>query len=357
VLCALSAKYQFKKHQIFTQELFVDRHLHKNVYQVSIHFKRPMQNKTPHCASCQRPLNVLALEGHYGQSVEVDVCVFCHQVWFDSFESVRLSGLGWVQLLRRMLAAPKSEAVLAQPMHCVRCAGALKGVRNLTRFGRSAAHECERGHGHLQSFALLLAERGLVRPLTQRDRATIADEGRELCCLNCGADLQGNANSRQETECAYCQSPLVVVDLQRLSEALLVRHGDALKVQEATQHLSWACTGCGQTLDPTQDTRCPHCDHSVALPSLAAVAPLLDSVEPMLKGKAPRQAKPWGYKLAAMRGDASTTQFHRWTRHFKDLAGNTDASTLQHIAQGPGGWRPWLVALAAVAFLFYLLLA
>jgi DNA-directed RNA polymerase subunit RPC12/RpoP len=320
-----------------------------------------MKPQTLHCSCCQRPLSVLALEGHYTQSVEVDLCVFCHHVWFDSFESVRLSGLGWVQLLRRMLAAPKSEAVLAQPMHCVRCSGKLKGVRNLTRFGRSAAHECERGHGQYQSFALLLAERGLVRPMTSRDRKTILDEKREVCCLNCGAQVVGGMASKpgssQETECAYCQSPLVVLDLQRLSEALLVRHGDAIDVEQAAQHLAWACTGCGQALDPTQDTRCPHCDHSVALPNLAAVKPLLDRIEPLLNGKAPRQAKPWGHKLANMRGDASATQLHRWTQHFKDMAGNDNASAWQHIAHGPGGWRPWMVALLAIAFLFYLLFA
>jgi hypothetical protein len=311
------------------------------------------------CTCCQKPLSVLNLEGHYGQSVEVDLCSTCHQVWFDSFESVRLSGLGWVQLLRQMLAAPKSQAVLAQPMRCVRCAGALRGIRNLTRFGRTAAQECLRGHGQYQSFALLLAERGLVRPLTSRDRQVILEEDREISCLNCGAQVVGGmaakATNSQETLCAYCESPLVVVDLQRLSEALLVRHGDAIDVQEAAQHLSWACTGCGQSLDPTRDTRCPHCDHSVALPNLAAVKPLLDRVEPLLKGKAPRQAKPWGHKLASMRGDASATQAHRWWRHFTDLSGAGDASDWRSIVHSPGGWRPWLTALVAIAFFFYIL--
>lgn len=278
-----------------------------------------MQNIKPICSCCQNPLQVLALEGHYSHRVEIDLCARCHLVWFDAFESVRLSGLGWVQLLRQMLAAPAATAVLAQPLRCVRCAGPLAGVRNLTRFGRTAALECVKEHGQYQSFSLLLAERGLVRPLSSRDRQALVQEGRELGCLNCGAAVVGEhasaAPSNQETECAYCQSPLVVLDLKRLSEALLVRHGDTIDVAEAAQHLSWACLGCGQSLDPTQDTRCPHCDHSVALPNLAAVKPLLDRIEPLLQGKQPRQAKPWGAKLAAQRGDSRATQLFRWAKH------------------------------------------
>ena len=108
----------------------------------------------------------LALEGHYGQSIHCDLCADCHLVWFDAFESVRLSGLGWVSLLRRMqAAASRSPGVLAPKLVCPRCAAALKPVHNLTRFGRFAALECPRKHGHLQTFSLLLAERGLVRPM------------------------------------------------------------------------------------------------------------------------------------------------------------------------------------------------
>ncbi len=307
-----------------------------------------MQTTAPVCSCCNQPMKILALEGHYSHRVEIDLCANCHLVWFDAFESVRLSGLGWVQLLRQMLAAPPAGAALSKPMRCVRCSGALAGVRNLTRFGRTAALECVKEHGQYQSFSLLLAERGLVRPLTSRDRNTLVQEGRELCCLNCGAAVVGEqasaAPSTQETECAYCQSPLVVVDLQRLSQALLVRHGDVIEVDEAAEHLSWACTGCGQSLDPTQDTRCPHCDHSVALPNLAAVKPLLDRIEPLLQGKAPRQAKPWGHKLAAQRGDSRATQLYRWVVHHTD--GSTPGSFDWH---EPSHW----VTLLLVGLLLY----
>ena len=54
------------------------------------------------CTQCQAELQPITLEGHYGQHHEADICANCHLVWFDALESVRLSGLGWIGLLRQM---------------------------------------------------------------------------------------------------------------------------------------------------------------------------------------------------------------------------------------------------------------
>jgi hypothetical protein len=266
-------------------------------------------------------MNEVVLEGHYGQQVTADVCGNCHLVWFDAFESVRLSGLGWVGLLREMMATPRASQSLPARMDCVRCHGALKAVRNLTRFGRTAALECARGHGHYQGFALLLAERGLVRSMNSRDLATLREENTDPTCLNCGApvDELPSAASGQTPVCSHCDTPLMLFDLPRLTQALLVRHGDVLKPEETGQHLALACRGCGQPLDATQDTRCATCDHVVALPELSRIEPLLKQIEPILRSARPRQARPWGEKLQRMQGDAGTTQLHRLTQHARDI--------------------------------------
>jgi Transcription factor zinc-finger len=273
------------------------------------------------CTSCQQSFTEVKLEGHYGQSVTADVCGNCHLVWFDAFESVRLSGLGWVGLLREMIATPRAAQNAPAKMQCVRCHGSLKAVRNLTRFGRTAALECERGHGHLQGFALLLAERGLVRTINSRDLAALKEENTQPSCLNCGAPVEDvpTALSGQTPQCRHCETPLMLFDLPRLTQALLVRHGDALQIEEPRQQLAMACRGCGQPLDATQDTSCETCGHVVALPSLSQIKPLLDKIEPILKGTLPRQARPWGEKLQRMKGDASTTQMHRWLGHARDI--------------------------------------
>jgi hypothetical protein len=235
-------------------------------------------------------------------------------------------------------------------LECVRCHGSLKAVRNLTRFGRTAALECPRGHGHYQGFALLLAERGLVRSLNTRDVAALQQENTQPSCLNCGAPVENMpSNLSGETPvCSYCETPLMLFDLPLLTQALLVRHGDALQVEEPREQLALACRGCGQPLDATQDTRCEACDHVVVIPSLARVKPLLDQIEPILKGTLPRQARPWGEKLHNMRGDASATQWHRVMGHARDIF-----SSNHHAFDGEAPTVTSVVIVIAVLLLLY----
>jgi hypothetical protein len=304
-----------------------------------------MKTQTP-CTNCQQPLQALQLEGHYGNLVNIDICGNCHLVWFDEFESVRLSGLGWLQLLRAMLACPRSTASLPAQMQCVRCRTPLKAVRNLTRFGRTAALECSHGHGQFQGFSLLLAERGLVRPVNHLDRKALAQERRLLSCLNCGAD----ASAQTDSVCAYCDSPLVMIDLPRLTSALHVRHGQALQVDAPVRQLALSCLGCSQPLDPTQDVRCEHCDHSVALPELTAVKPLLDQVEPLLTNQRPRQARPWGERLRRLRGDFSATNLFRLLFHARDAAATDERGYSYGDAWQVVSWL--IIALAIWHFFF-----
>ena len=277
-----------------------------------------------------------ALEGHYGQQVPTDICPHCNLVWFDEFESVRLSGLGWVALLREMQAAAASPTgPLATGLACPRCASQLKPVHNLTRFGRFAALECPSRHGHLQTFSLLLAERGLVRPMGHADRLALAQEQRTPCCLNCGASIT-DAGER----CGYCDSPLVVLDMPRLMEALLMRHAEQLPAESA-QRVAWPCRSCGAALEPTQSARCAQCQHQVVVPSFVDLRPLLDKVEPLLRAALPRQARPHGAKLKAMRGDASATAAHRYLGHLWDMADGDSGGVSRWIAFAVLGAAIW----------------
>jgi hypothetical protein len=95
------------------------------------------------CTHCRQPMRPLRLAGHYGQQVDIDLCERCHLVWFDSLESVRLSGLGWLQMLRAMEAAHHVEHLRPEEnLGCARCGLQLKTVHNQTAFGRSTAREC-----------------------------------------------------------------------------------------------------------------------------------------------------------------------------------------------------------------------
>jgi Transcription factor zinc-finger len=291
------------------------------------------------CTQCKAELQPITLEGHYGQQHEADLCPSCHLVWFDEFESVRLSGLGWIGLLRQMHSVMGASPTqpLKLPLACVRCSAALKPVHMLTRFGQSAAHECPRKHGHYQTFSLLLAERGLVRPLSARDRRTLDTEQRPLTCLNCGAPVPAGNGAG----CDHCASPLVVFDLQRLMASVMVRHGMPLPADEAT-HVRWPCRGCGDAVDPTSMTACVRCGHTVLAPSLADAMPLLTELEPRLRQFRAPGAQPMGATLRRQRGFRGTAFF----RHIVQPFGLGDR----------GGWREWLpsvLLLAALLVVWY----
>ncbi|TWO69765.1 hypothetical protein FN976_18265 [Caenimonas sedimenti] len=294
----------------------------------------------PACPQCARPMQAFDLESHYGREVATDLCPHCNVIWFDEFESVRLSGLGWVTLLRRMQAAMEGGAAPLKPqLECPRCRLNLKPVHNLTRFGRFASLECPRRHGHLQTFTLLLAERGLVRPLSHADLKTLQEEKRTPCCLNCGGPIQGPG------QCSYCDSPLVVIDMPRLMAALLIRHAEVLP-EESAQRVAWPCRGCGAPLEPTHTLRCEHCHHAVVVPSVLDLRPVLDRAEEALRAALPRQARPAGEKLRLMRGDPRATGFNRFLRNAFDLAGDG----------GPGGlpaWVGWGLLAGAIWFFWY----
>jgi hypothetical protein len=299
-----------------------------------------LAQRIPACPQCAQPMEAFDLEGHYGRQVATDLCARCNVVWFDEFESVHLSGLGWVTLLRRMNAAIDGAAApLKDTLDCPRCRGTLKPVHNLTRFGRFASLECPRKHGHLQTFSLLLAERGLVRPLSRSDLGALAEEGRPPACLNCGAPL-GAGGER----CSYCDSPLVVVDMPRLMQALMRRHAEALP-EAAANRVAWACRGCGAPLSPSHMVRCDRCAHPVVVPSLLDLRPVLDAVEPLLRAMQPRQARPHGEKLKKMRGDHRATAFHGLLRHASDVFDGEDGRT----PRVPG----WVLGVAAAGLLLW----
>ncbi|UXH79699.1 zf-TFIIB domain-containing protein [Roseateles amylovorans] len=229
------------------------------------------------CPQCAAAMHHLRLPGHQGAHVDLDHCRPCGLVWFDAMESVHLSGLGWVQLLRELqLGLP--VALHDQPavrLTCPLCRLSLKAVHNRTRFGRFPTLECPSCCGHLHRQAGMLAERGLVRPLLPAERGALKQEQRQLLCFSCGAPSDGQGDT-----CSYCTAPLVMIDLPRLHHALRVRQRDEPLLSPSDgRPLAWACRGCGAPMDPARETSCGRCDHAVVVPSLIDLLPTLDALE------------------------------------------------------------------------------
>jgi DNA-directed RNA polymerase subunit RPC12/RpoP len=268
-------------------------------------------------------MRVHMLDAHYERQVEVDLCLDCRLVWFDKRESLRLSGLGWIELLGRLQHDKASLAPWAgKPLGCARCRKPLQAQANVTRYGRFVSNRCAAGHGTLQSQALLLAERGLVRGPTAHERAAVAAERRDWLCLNCGGPIDGDA-----VACSYCSTPVLMYDLPRLADSLRPHAAYRANVEQGRLD-AWACRACGQALDPTREASCGQCRH----PVLALAA---DDLRPVL-ARLEREWQGWKQGL------------HPVPDAVQPMSEGGDASFLWHQSrQSPRGlqWLPWLLLL------------
>ena len=139
-------------------------------------------------ATAAQPMQRLALAGHYGQSVDLDVCRGCDLVWFDGTETAQLSGPGAARADRpdgRGRDLP--HELLRADTRCPRCAGALKTVHNQSRWGRSvAAAVPEARHGAYQSFAAVPRGEGAAQ-------ADVAGSIGPSCCATAAGSIASTA--------------------------------------------------------------------------------------------------------------------------------------------------------------------
>ena len=278
------------------------------------------------CGNCKQPMQRLALNGHYGQPVEIDLCGPCHLVWFDAIESVRLTGASMLALLGDMARAQgEPHHVFGKEAKCPRCAGALKAIHNRSRWGATLQFECLRRHGAYQTFAQFLSEKGLIRPLSSADRAALLGREGGLACLNCGAALGQN-----DQRCSYCDALPGMVDVARLARALDPEGAtEAHAVHDtAARHASLHCVACGAPLPQGTAAQCGHCGATLAVGQLgqahAAVKVLEAALHAHERSPAPHVR---ARRLARLDGDLPRRR--EWARQMEAEAqasyGSSDA--------------------------------
>jgi hypothetical protein len=232
-------------------------------------------------------MRALRLAGHYGKTVEIDLCEPCHLVWFDSVESANLAGPGLFDLIERMAAAQSQAHQALRPQFaCPRCRLPLKPVHNQTRWGKSLQVECPSRHGSAQTFAQFLGEKGLVRPLGSADRHRLMSAG-AVHCLNCGAPLAAD-----DTACSWCQSVPSLIDVARLAHALDPEGAtEAHAVHRRPAAVAvLSCLACGTALPPSPLLSCPQCAATLATPRLAEAVAQAKELGPALRAHAERPA-------------------------------------------------------------------
>ncbi len=244
----------------------------------------------------------LALQGHYGRSVELDACPACHMVWFDLTETARLTGTALLELIGTMA---HSQTLPHEPLRadarCPRCSGALKTVHNRTRWGKSLQLECRRGHGAYQSFAQFLQEKGLLRPMSRLDRNQLLQRQGRIDCVNCGAAITAD-----DAQCRYCASVPSLLDVARLARALDPEGAIEPQAVHRTQASQAAlqCAACGAALPPENSLACAQCGAILAISRLSDAHASVAALGPALRAHAQKPAPDVvKRRLEALEGD------------------------------------------------------
>jgi Zn-finger nucleic acid-binding protein len=269
------------------------------------------------CGNCREPMQRVALPGHYGRAVEIDVCAGCHLVWFDLTETARLTGPGLLELIGRMAAAQRlPHEVLRKDAGCPRCRAGLKTVHNRSRWGESLQLECVARHGAYQSFAQFLQEKGLLRPMSRIDRARLLEQAGRIDCVNCGAAI-GAADER----CPYCQSVASLLDVARLARALDPEGAiepQAVHAARAEQ-AAMQCGACGAALPPGQSLGCAQCGATLAISRLSEAHERVNALAPALRAHAFKPA-PQIVKRRLDALDADLPRRREWVKGMEDDA-------------------------------------
>lgn len=175
------------------------------------------------CPKCQAPMTARALDGHLARHVEIDLCVPCQSIWFDTRENLQLTPgatLGMFQVIGENVARPVHED--RDVMKCPRCHGQLRRTRDMQRTTRFEYFKCPNGHGRLISFFDFLKEKDFIRPLTPQQIAELRKNIQAVNCSNCGAAVD-LANG---SDCKHCGSPLSMLDLHQ-AERLIAQLKEA----------------------------------------------------------------------------------------------------------------------------------
>lgn len=240
------------------------------------------------CGNCGQPMRVLQLPGHYGKTVELDLCAGCHLVWFDLVEAAGLPGPALLTLVGEMAAAQTLAHTPLEPtLTCARCRGAVRTVHNPSRWGRSLQLECVQRHGAWQSFAQFLQQRGLVRPMSSADRQRALQRDGALHCVNCGGALGAT-----DTACPWCTSVPSVVDVARLAQALDPEGATREHAvhRQRSQAGALNCAACGAAQPADAAWLCTACGTTLTAPGLAEAHRRVSELGPALAAHAARPA-------------------------------------------------------------------
>ena len=304
------------------------------------------------CGNCRQPMQRVTLAGHYGHTVELDVCRHCDLIWFDDSETAQLSGSALLELIGEMAQAQTlPHELFRDDARCPRCDGALELVHNQSRWGRSSQMQCKRRHGAYQSFAQFLQEKGLLRPMSMVDRARLLRDRGRIDCVNCGG-----AVGKDDALCPWCKSIPSLLDVARLAHALdpldTIEPPAIYRAAERQEVLH--CAACGAALPPGETISCAQCGATLAITSLAEANAQVQALAPALRAAAERPSpEVVRRRLDAL--DADLPRRREWVAKMQEEADAQRGGTVDETdwSEAVERWRRPAIALA-IAFVLWI---
>jgi hypothetical protein len=161
------------------------------------------------CPGCRQEMVSETLDGHYGRTVQLDLCHACGALWFDGHESLTLAPGAILRLFAR-ISEKRAERHLptAEAPACPRCRRRLAQTADMQRTTRFSYWRCPDEHGRWITFAEFLREKHFVRPLSARELADLRANVKMVHCSGCGAPI----DLERSSACGQCRAPVSILD-------------------------------------------------------------------------------------------------------------------------------------------------
>lgn len=170
------------------------------------------------CPSCRGGMTEHSAERLYGRSITIDICKGCEGIWFDGQELLQLAPAATLALLSALVQDDEAGArpPLASILGCPRCGTRLAETHDRQRNTPFTYFRCPQGHGKFLTFFQFLRAKNFVRPLDEREIEGLRKGLRQVNCANCGAPV----NIEREAICAFCRTPLAILDAEQVRKAI-----------------------------------------------------------------------------------------------------------------------------------------
>ncbi len=159
-------------------------------------------------------MTVARFDGHYGRSLDIDVCSGCNGLWFDQMENHALTPGATLKLFREMGAAvAHAKRPLRANKACPRGGLELMPAVDKQRSTSFESFRCREGHGRYMTFTSFRRAKNFIRDLTPGEVHDLCRHVQTIKCTNCAAAV----DITKESSCSCCRTPIAMLDPEQLA--------------------------------------------------------------------------------------------------------------------------------------------